>query len=172
MLPSEEPAGQKQQGSGSSPHIGYFCRLQREEYYFADEKIIIQEGLDSYAGMIWPAVSCISVKLSTRFCINLIFWSHFLRLCSDPSHSSQALALCHYLDSNRQSFNLVDKAVLELGAGTGLVSVVAALLGERFLPAAELVDPSEVPSRVLMLRLSVYRWLLFFRLQIRNVRFL
>lgn len=159
MLPSEEPAGRKQQESGSSPHIGYFCGLQREVYYFADEKITIAEGLDSYAGMIWPAVSCISVKLSTRFCINLIFWSHFLRLCcrSDPSHSSQALALCHYLDSNRQPFNLVDKAVLELGAGTGLVSVVAALLGERILQAAELVDPSEVPSRVLMLRLSVCR---------------
>eukprot|EP00066_Takifugu_rubripes_P019247 XP_011608513.1 PREDICTED: uncharacterized protein LOC101077420 [Takifugu rubripes] len=69
--------------------------LQREVYYYADEKIVIEEGLDSFAGMIWPA----------------------------------ALALCHHLDSHRQQINLVDKAVLELGAGTGLVSVVAALLG-------------------------------------------
>ena len=43
----------------------------------------------------------------------------------------QALALCHYLDSHRESVNLVDKAVLEIGAGTGLVSIVAVLLGKR-----------------------------------------
>lgn len=47
--------------------------------------------------------------------------------------SSQALALCYHLDSYRQQINLVDKAVLELGAGTGLVSIVAALLGKRLL---------------------------------------
>ncbi|XP_053332739.1 protein-lysine methyltransferase METTL21C-like [Clarias gariepinus] len=39
------------------------------------------------------------------------------------------LALCQYLDSNRRTINLQDKAVLELGAGTGLVSIVASLLG-------------------------------------------
>ncbi|XP_056876422.1 uncharacterized protein LOC130518093 [Takifugu flavidus] len=89
-----ESPGQKQ-GTGFSPHIGFFNSLQREVYYYADEKIVIEEGLDSFAGMIWPA----------------------------------ALAVCHHLDSHRQEINLVDKAVLELGAGTGLVSVVAALLG-------------------------------------------
>lgn len=41
----------------------------------------------------------------------------------------QALALCSFLDSNRQRVNLQDKKVLELGAGTGLVSIVASLLG-------------------------------------------
>ncbi|TNM90974.1 hypothetical protein fugu_003263 [Takifugu bimaculatus] len=91
---SVESPGQKQ-GTGFSPHIGFFNSLQREVYYYADEKIVIEEGLDSFAGMIWPA----------------------------------ALAVCHHLDSHRQEINLVDKAVLELGAGTGLVSVVAALLG-------------------------------------------
>ncbi|XP_037650068.1 protein-lysine methyltransferase METTL21E-like isoform X4 [Sebastes umbrosus] len=40
-----------------------------------------------------------------------------------------ALALCHYLDTHRQQLNLMDKAVLEIGAGTGLLSIVAALLG-------------------------------------------
>ncbi|KAM6979944.1 uncharacterized protein mettl21ca [Aplochiton taeniatus] len=40
-----------------------------------------------------------------------------------------ALALCHYLDTNRLPVNLVDKEVLELGSGTGLVSIVASLLG-------------------------------------------
>uniref|UniRef100_A0A674BX68 Si:ch73-244f7.3 n=1 Tax=Salmo trutta TaxID=8032 RepID=A0A674BX68_SALTR len=40
-----------------------------------------------------------------------------------------ALALCHYLETNVEQVNLVDKAVLELGAGPGLVSIVATLLG-------------------------------------------
>ncbi|XP_037552876.1 uncharacterized protein LOC119429290 [Nematolebias whitei] len=41
----------------------------------------------------------------------------------------QALALCHYLDTHQDEWSLVDKAVLEIGAGTGLLSIVAALLG-------------------------------------------
>ncbi|KAG1939257.1 protein-lysine methyltransferase METTL21C [Pimephales promelas] len=40
-----------------------------------------------------------------------------------------ALALCHYLESNRATVDLLDKAVLEIGSGTGLVSIVASLLG-------------------------------------------
>ncbi|XP_034536191.1 uncharacterized protein LOC117810453 [Notolabrus celidotus] len=73
----------------------FFCRLNKEVYSYVGHEIIIEEGLDSYAGMIWPA----------------------------------ALALCHYLDTHREQINLVDKAVLEIGAGTGLVSIVATLLG-------------------------------------------
>lgn len=42
----------------------------------------------------------------------------------------QALALCHYLENNQQQVNLMDKAVLEIGAGTGLLSVVVSLLGK------------------------------------------
>lgn len=42
----------------------------------------------------------------------------------------QAVALCQFLENNRQQVNLMDKAVLELGAGTGLLSVVASLLGK------------------------------------------
>ncbi|XP_061482590.1 protein-lysine methyltransferase METTL21C isoform X2 [Rhineura floridana] len=40
-----------------------------------------------------------------------------------------ALALCQYLESNQQEINLKDKRVLEIGAGTGLVSIVASILG-------------------------------------------
>lgn len=50
-----------------------------------------------------------------------------------PLDCPQALALCHYLDTHRDHLSLVDKAVLEIGAGTGLVSVVAALLGKGFM---------------------------------------
>lgn len=41
----------------------------------------------------------------------------------------QALALCSFLDNNRQRVNMQGKEVLELGAGTGLVTIVASLLG-------------------------------------------
>ncbi|KAM9653068.1 protein-lysine methyltransferase METTL21C isoform 3-T5 [Morphnus guianensis] len=40
-----------------------------------------------------------------------------------------ALALSQYLESNQEQFNLKDKKVLEIGAGTGLVSIVACILG-------------------------------------------
>ncbi|XP_078077848.1 protein-lysine methyltransferase METTL21C-like [Mustelus asterias] len=37
--------------------------------------------------------------------------------------------LCNFLESNWMEFNLTDKNVIELGAGTGLVSIMAGLLG-------------------------------------------
>ncbi|XP_006639371.2 protein-lysine methyltransferase METTL21C [Lepisosteus oculatus] len=40
-----------------------------------------------------------------------------------------AVALCQYLENNQHQFNLQDKSVLEIGAGTGLLSIVACLLG-------------------------------------------
>ncbi|KAK5860815.1 hypothetical protein PBY51_022271 [Eleginops maclovinus] len=40
-----------------------------------------------------------------------------------------AIALSQFLENNQQQFNLMDKAVLEIGAGTGLLSIVASLLG-------------------------------------------
>lgn len=42
----------------------------------------------------------------------------------------QALVLCYFLETNSKQYNLVDKNVIEIGAGTGLVSIVASLLGE------------------------------------------
>ncbi|KAJ0002316.1 hypothetical protein NQD34_002112 [Periophthalmus magnuspinnatus] len=42
-----------------------------------------------------------------------------------------AMVLCHFLEENRESYNLVDKNVIELGAGTGLVTIVASLLGAK-----------------------------------------
>lgn len=41
----------------------------------------------------------------------------------------QALALCSFLDNNRHMVDMQGKEVLELGAGTGLVAIVASLLG-------------------------------------------
>ncbi len=39
------------------------------------------------------------------------------------------MVLCHFLESNRDKYNLADKNVIELGAGTGLVTIVSSLLG-------------------------------------------
>ncbi|KAI4886075.1 hypothetical protein NFI96_030128, partial [Prochilodus magdalenae] len=50
-----------------------------------------------------------------------------------------AVALCSYLEKNQEQFNLVDKAVLELGSGTGLVSIVASLMG-AWVTATDLPD--------------------------------
>ncbi|XP_007889749.1 protein-lysine methyltransferase METTL21E isoform X2 [Callorhinchus milii] len=40
-----------------------------------------------------------------------------------------AVDLCHFLENNWTEFNFNDKHVLELGSGTGLLSIVAAILG-------------------------------------------
>ena len=39
--------------------------------------------------------------------------------------------LCHFLDSHRETYNLMDKNVIEIGAGTGLVTIVTSLLGKN-----------------------------------------
>lgn len=53
-------------------------------------------------------------------------------ICSDVHGFPplQALVLCYFLETNSKQYNLVDKNVIEIGAGTGLVSIVASLLGE------------------------------------------
>ncbi|KAM4593709.1 methyltransferase like 21e [Odontesthes bonariensis] len=42
-----------------------------------------------------------------------------------------AMVLCHFLETNQDKYNLTDKNVIELGAGTGLVSIVSSLLGGK-----------------------------------------
>uniref|UniRef100_H3ATF2 Methyltransferase like 21E, pseudo n=1 Tax=Latimeria chalumnae TaxID=7897 RepID=H3ATF2_LATCH len=39
-----------------------------------------------------------------------------------------AIVLCHFLETNREEYNLSDKNVIEIGAGTGLISIVASIL--------------------------------------------
>ncbi|KAK9537805.1 hypothetical protein VZT92_005384 [Zoarces viviparus] len=50
-----------------------------------------------------------------------------------------AIALSQFLENNQQQMNLMDKAVLEIGAGTGLLSTVASLLG-AWVTATDLPD--------------------------------
>ncbi|CAJ1049858.1 uncharacterized protein LOC117810453 [Xyrichtys novacula] len=94
----------------------FFCSSSREVYSYVGHEISIEEGLDSYAGMIWPA----------------------------------GLALCHYLETHREQIDLMDKAVLEIGAGTGLVSIVATLLGAW-------VTATDLPAVLNNLRVNLNR---------------
>lgn len=61
-----------------------------------------------------------------------------------------APALCQYLESHHKELNLADKAVLEIGSGTGLVAVVAALLGAW-------VTATDLPDVLSNLRLNLSR---------------
>ncbi|XP_075876308.1 uncharacterized protein mettl21ca isoform X2 [Nelusetta ayraudi] len=101
----DESVVQGPQRSAWSAGVGFFQSTFKEVYSYVGEDIVIEEGLDSFAGMIWPG----------------------------------ARALCHYLDTHQEQVSLVDKAVLEIGAGTGLVSVVASLLG-AWVTATDLPD--------------------------------
>ncbi|XP_076011443.1 methyltransferase like 21e [Genypterus blacodes] len=42
-----------------------------------------------------------------------------------------ALVLCQFLDTHRNEYSLTDKNIIELGAGTGLVTIVSSLLGAK-----------------------------------------
>ncbi|XP_006030112.1 protein-lysine methyltransferase METTL21C [Alligator sinensis] len=53
-----------------------------------------------------------------------------------------ALALSQYLESHQHEINLRDKKVLEIGAGTGLVSIVASILG-AYVTATDLPEVLE-----------------------------
>ncbi|KAI5629571.1 methyltransferase like 21E-like [Silurus asotus] len=59
----------------------------------------------------------IKIKESTD-CYGAVLW---------PS----AMVLCHFLDTHQETYNLVGKNVIELGAGTGLVTIVCSLLGAK-----------------------------------------
>ncbi|XP_057703958.1 protein-lysine methyltransferase METTL21C-like isoform X1 [Corythoichthys intestinalis] len=61
-----------------------------------------------------------------------------------------APALCSFLDKNRHLVDLQDKRVLELGAGTGLVTIVASLLGA-------IATATDLPEMLNNLRSNVMR---------------
>ncbi|XP_018539341.1 methyltransferase like 21e [Lates calcarifer] len=61
-----------------------------------------------------------------------------------------AMVLCHFLETNRDKYNLTDKNVIELGAGTGLVTIVSSLLGAK-------VTSTDLPDVMGNLRYNVMR---------------
>ncbi|XP_042169645.1 protein-lysine methyltransferase METTL21E-like [Oncorhynchus tshawytscha] len=64
--------------------------------------------------------------------------------------SHQAIVLCYFLDTHRETYNLLDKNVIELGAGTGLVSIVTSLLGAK-------VTSTDLPEVLSNLQYNVLR---------------
>ncbi|XP_017557368.1 methyltransferase like 21e [Pygocentrus nattereri] len=78
----------------------------------------------------------IKIKESTD-CYGAVLW---------PS----AMVLCHFLDTHREKYNLVDKNVIEIGAGTGLVTIVCSLLGAK-------VTSTDLPDVLSNLRYNVSR---------------
>ncbi|XP_062303603.1 uncharacterized protein LOC134007901 isoform X1 [Osmerus eperlanus] len=97
---SQDSTGQNKRSW--EPYI--FSLKDKETYHFLGLDITIYESLHHIGCVLWPGSN------NNLGCL-------------------QALALCEYLETNREQINLMDKYVLELGAGTGLVSIVAALLG-------------------------------------------
>ncbi|KAG8452076.1 hypothetical protein GDO86_004027 [Hymenochirus boettgeri] len=93
----------------------YYC-YDKEQFWFAGYQLIIQESIEGYAGVVWPA----------------------------------AKALCHYMEDNRNEFNLRDKKFLEIGSGTGLVSIVACILGAQ-------VTATDMPNCLGNLRYNLSR---------------
>ncbi|KAM7066413.1 protein-lysine methyltransferase METTL21E-like isoform 1-T1 [Acridotheres tristis] len=85
-----------------------------EGFHFAGHEIRITEATDCYGAVVWPS-----------------YVHGFPPL--------QALVLCYFLETNSKQCNLVDKNVIEIGAGTGLVSIVASLLG-AFVTATDLPE--------------------------------
>ncbi|XP_034437715.1 methyltransferase like 21e isoform X2 [Hippoglossus hippoglossus] len=61
-----------------------------------------------------------------------------------------AMVLCHFLETNQDKYNLTDKNVIELGAGTGLVTIVSSLLGAK-------VTSTDLPDVLGNLRYNVQR---------------
>ncbi|XP_071018016.1 protein-lysine methyltransferase METTL21E-like [Oncorhynchus clarkii lewisi] len=61
-----------------------------------------------------------------------------------------AIVLCYFLDTHRDTYNLLDKNVIELGAGTGLVSIVTSLLGAK-------VTSTDLPEVLSNLQYNVLR---------------
>uniref|UniRef100_A0AAV2LR60 Uncharacterized protein n=1 Tax=Knipowitschia caucasica TaxID=637954 RepID=A0AAV2LR60_KNICA len=110
---SLKECAQKQPGSCAP---SFFYRAERERHHFVGQDIYIQEALDSFAAVTWPA----------------------------------APALCGYLERQNKELDLVDKAVLEIGSGTGLVAIVAALLGAW-------VTATDLPHTLSNLRVNLSR---------------
>lgn len=59
-LCSDESVVQGPQRSAWSAGVGFFQSTFKEVYSYVGEDIVIEEGLDSFAGMIWPGVSSTS----------------------------------------------------------------------------------------------------------------
>ncbi|KAM9710891.1 S-adenosylmethionine-dependent methyltransferase domain-containing protein isoform 1-T1 [Menidia menidia] len=110
----------------------FYYSLGKESFHFAGHDISIRESMDTFGALIWPGVCHASCATAAH---SVVHADATLRI---PS-VLKAIALCEFLENNQQQMNLMDKAVIEIGAGTGLLSIVASLLG-AWVTATDLPD--------------------------------
>lgn len=67
--------------------------------------------------------------IQVPMCYYSVFVVNLLTSILSTSPQKQAMVLCHFLETNQDKYSLADKNVIELGAGTGLVTIVSSLLG-------------------------------------------
>ncbi|XP_077830095.1 uncharacterized protein LOC707949 isoform X1 [Macaca mulatta] len=97
----------------------------REDY---DDKQVVTEIM---------ARCFIPTSITTTSWESFHFIGHEIRIteamdCYGAVVWPSALVLCYFLETNAKQYNMVDKNVIEIGAGTGLVSIVASLLEMEF----------------------------------------
>ncbi|KAJ1117981.1 hypothetical protein NDU88_006176 [Pleurodeles waltl] len=109
--PGERQAGARKDNDQTAADIIHYSKLSpqpehpwttnfyyipnKDSFWYAGYEIKIQESIDSFGALVWPA----------------------------------AMALCQYLEDKREELDFKDKKILEIGSGTGLVSIVASMLG-------------------------------------------
>ncbi|XP_030669532.1 protein-lysine methyltransferase METTL21E isoform X5 [Nomascus leucogenys] len=98
-----------------------FLSETREDY---DDKQVVTEIM---------ARCFIPTLITTTSWESFYFIGHEIRIteamdCYGAVVWPSALVLCYFLETNAKQYNMVDKNVIEIGAGTGLVSIVASLL--------------------------------------------
>lgn len=109
----------------------------------------IRTGLSSGLGWVQPWLSRTTIQICTRLGKVAIIFVWFV----------QAVALCQFLENNQQQVNFMDKAVLEIGAGTGLLSIVASLQGECLSVSFSLCRPVALLINILLpCALSLGAW--------------
>lgn len=91
---------------------------------------------DPYQRVHRPLWSCTLALGTPKLIYYPDMYDYFFRplpvkTCFSPQ---QAMVLCYFLENNLDKYNLTDKNVIELGAGTGLVSIVSSLLGTENKP--------------------------------------
>lgn len=97
-------------------------------YKFCGEEFKINQAFSANLGVAAPVWDAVSIQICHDQCNSFEF-------CFDNSRHQkcfllQALHLCRFFEE--KCINLKGKKIIELGAGTGIVGILAARLGKSF----------------------------------------
>lgn len=110
---------------------------QETVYSLVGQELKIRQVFGANLGVaapVWEAVGLNFVFPSPKLQCALLFVSPVISPCVCVCVDVQALLLCRYFEE--QSVELPGKRVIELGAGTGVVGILAARLGMSVFPHA------------------------------------